>query len=392
VAFRATAAWDTGARLWTARSRRSVKKAGKASGLLLTFYVDGALRDNAVLLPAYPSGFSYSRPFRYGPHRIQADLRADLADQPRAYERLAGVVAMRFKDPALGFVALRQVRLTHIEIAEDISSVAFRLDPFYAIPDGATLADLVTPFPEGVGRGPELFLRVPQATVERPLSHPEEDVEQWSRLVRAIAAERTLPLQADTRNAIFFHARRPRRRKPLPVRPVHSSWAAGPRYGGRLPEHSEAEVVVLHRVPALDGTETAPRAFDVAYRSSTDDIGASPADETYSANYERHVVSLASRAAGDSWTELVVDPKEEEVAAQDGTPLSVTALRLPLGTRVALMHRATRNWLPILLLFAAFFVAAYVAGLDRLKNDRGAAALVAGASAAASLIIFLFKR
>jgi hypothetical protein len=33
--------------------------------LFVTFYGDGPYWDNTVLLPAYPSGYSYFRPFRY---------------------------------------------------------------------------------------------------------------------------------------------------------------------------------------------------------------------------------------------------------------------------------------------------------------------------------------
>src|SRR5438046_555463 len=102
--------------------------------LFVTYYGDVPYWDNTLLLPAYPSGYAYFRPFRYHERWIQQKLRGELDSKPAAFVGRAVILGMRFEPPADRLVPIREARLAAVEREDDVF-VYFKLGKFFEFPD-----------------------------------------------------------------------------------------------------------------------------------------------------------------------------------------------------------------------------------------------------------------
>jgi hypothetical protein len=101
---------------------------------MLCFNGDGPFRDNLVRTVAYPTGYSYFRPFRYRDVWLSADLLEQVGDQGRRVElqQREAILAARFiaSGHEWKLVPIRAVRLTHIHHVPDNHLVYFVLGRF----------------------------------------------------------------------------------------------------------------------------------------------------------------------------------------------------------------------------------------------------------------------
>src|SRR5207302_2009544 len=141
-----------------------------------------------VLLGAYPSGFSYPRPFRYRNGRIGPELLRDIKDpeRRRTVEKTRAVLAMRFlrSDLQWTLVPIRRVTVTRVDYADDNHSVFFRLGDFFDFRSVDSLLDCGLTIPEEDQR--EAF---PDSILFRSTHIPEastvgeaDEGEVWTKL------------------------------------------------------------------------------------------------------------------------------------------------------------------------------------------------------------------
>ena len=223
--------------------------------LFLTFYGDGPYWDNTVVLPAYPSGYSYFRPFRYRDAWVQPALLERMARDPTGFVGEVASLCMRFstKGSESALVPIRSVTLTSVR-AEDDNFVYFKLGPFFRFERGQSLYKCSLNVPEEVdaaadGQEPDRRLFF-EADLQVPAGAPEDqDAEMWGRLGELIAGEQSLPIAEKARRALFFHFCTPSRDKPAEVVEIGRSWVAGAKSGARVAERRSYEMCCSTEFP-----------------------------------------------------------------------------------------------------------------------------------------------
>lgn len=360
--------------------------------LCLCFYADGPRADNLVRLPAFPTGCSYDRPFRYRDAWIEAGLLKRLQAKPDLLNEKAATLALRFLDANFqdSLVPLREATLQFVSLSPDQNQIYFRLGRLFDFAAVADLQEMVMPVPEGV-RG-RLFFELTEASASPALQTDEQEDASWTKLTGLIANSNTLPVSAEARSAIFLRVHPPRRRNAQDGRKIHHSWSLGDIHGFRLAEQAPYELVVLHRVPALIGTNTQlTERAEIKFTADSEVVACAPSASQISANYDKHVVTLTGAKASSGWAELHVqtEPKSLQTAAGQ---LSAYPISLPLKVRVALLYRLWTQAIPIIAVGAALFASTYYSIYkDTHKNSIPFWPSLL-ASFFASLVIFLFKR
>jgi hypothetical protein len=370
---------------WHRRARKRVRDQYPAAAL--TFYADGPLWDNALLLPAYPEGYSYFRPFRYRDKWVADDVRAAMVEEPAGFCGLTVALGLRFRDPAHGFIPLREGTITHVEANPDNNYVEFRLGRFYGLPEVEDLAELKVDLPRGADEA--LFFAGSAVPPERaPCEDPGAEI--WTRAVELLAKTR-LPIRDEVRSGVFLHVGRSRGWRTHGTGVVDRSWTSGFRHGLRMPEGADREIVVLHRIPKYIGSGGSVNGFDVVIEASNDALVVTPIKESVSANYGRHLLSLSAQRSYNTTTAITIAPEKS-----GGKPLteglSMPRLVLPARVAMGVWHRFWTVLIPTAFLAGAFFANAVIGNWNKFEGDTGMLVGAAAISTVASLFILVFKR
>lgn len=371
----------------------------------LCFYADGPRADNLVRLPAFPTGVSYDRPFRYRDTWIDDALLEELRRNRNALDDQDIVLAMRFRDQAYQdvVVPMRLGTLQASAISPDQSQFYFRVGRLVDFANAQDLQDLAVTLqgPIAAASRGKLLIRL-DAPAPIATSADEAEDASWTTLTGLIAKSATLPVSDDARRALYLRLQRPRARRRLTAKKVHRSWTSGDVYGFKLPERSEKELVVMHRLPALIDTQIALGARqELRFEEDSHAVVATPASSAISANYDRHVVTLGAERRTGSWIELQLTPSPEQVAAGQIQIVSY-AISVPLKISLSPLYRLRTQIIPILFVAAALFASSYytaykssakVSPLSHKvvsSNPPYWPALIA--STLASVVIFIFRR
>lgn len=356
--------------------------------LFLCFFGDGPLWDNVVLVPAYPSGYSYFRPFRYRDAWVQPDLLSDMADQQERRTLIGSDawLCMRFDsdEHRSKLLPMRKVKITHIDYLPDLHSVYFRLGPFYDLGTTEELQQACVEIGEEErgAIGNSLFFRSELVIPNGKLVSKDKEDGMWARFSDLIAKERALPFREETKRALFLRFREPSREKEVArASLIHGSWNLGNIYGSIFSEGRSYELVFFHRIPGLIQTDTSVKNCHIEYGAPTGNVELSVSEEDLTGNYQRHVLGVTALQPSGTWEELVIAPKQESAGGKDGQRVSTVRLEIPFKVKKDLRYRIKRTWLWIMLL-ALFLCSKDV--LAAILGGKQNAALIIGAALSAT--------
>ena len=362
--------------------------------LFLTFYGDGPYWDNTVMLPAYPTGYSYLRPFRYRNAWVQTALVERAVERPGSFIGQRAVLAMRFRSPAVLdlLIPIRKVRLAAVK-REDDNFVYFILKEFVDLTGVTTLRDLALNVPGDVDsedghNRPRLFF---DAELPEPrFASSTRDVEMWSALAQLVAAEADLPLAPQAQKSVFLHFQTPVREEPAKVGEIEESFTQGNRFGASLPEASSHELVLLHRIPHLIGTNGS--IHPVGATVSGTNFEPAPARLQLSGNYNRHVVTITGRRASAAWESLDIQPDRPSATSVDGEEINLVPVSVPMKITRSITYRAKSRWFPLALLAFALGVNGIVGAWSVVGKHPILWLLIAAASILASGAVLQVRR
>jgi hypothetical protein len=362
--------------------------------LFLSFYGDGPYWDNTVMLPAYPIGYSYLRPFRYRDDWIESEVLTRAHQQPASFNGVRAILAMRFRDQNANDVAvpLREVRLSAVEREED-NFVYFRLGRFVDLSQTAALTDLAVTIPDGADGGagrptPHLFF---EADVAEPAFAPDtQQTQMWGKLTDLISSEGTLPIAVEAQRSVFFHIDTPVRGNAAVVKELQTTFTQGGRFGAALPEASPYEVVLLHRIPHLIGTHGSIAPIGAAVGGVNSEI--SPTRLQLSGNYHRHILTVTGKRAKDSADTIDVLPDVPSAMSAAGEEIHVLPVSLPVRVTPNLLYRARTRWLPLLLLALALGINGVIGAWSVIGKHPALGVVVALASILASGAVLQVRR
>jgi len=369
----------------------SSKKKPKPDCIVLSFFGDKGLYDNLAYVPAYPSGISYFRPFRYRNEWIEDALREELR-QPNAWTNLVGqdaILAIRFcsEDYQSLILPFREVKITHLDFIADNLSVYFQVGAFYRHDFGSALAKQCLRFNSDANPVPKdrLFLRCDPLSIPPLWGKGEDEDEAWITWVNAISKDDSLPFNDQARRYVYMRISKLREKKAAPIRQIYTSWSKGPVYGYQVSEGKTYELVYLHRVPFLLGKNQAVPRFKVTLNPHTSNWEFPSREEEMSANYQLHAMTMAALTPSASWEEILLQSNREELE----TPSSGKLYTLPLHWNVrinkAYWYRFRTRY--VWLVFLAVFVILKDALVSSLKGEEYALDLVVGLFAFMILVL-----
>ena len=366
--------------------------------LFITFLADGALWDNIALVPAYPSGFSFPRPFRYRDTWVSSDLIKEMS-QEGSRSKLASsaaVLAMRFKSKRYEkrILPLRQVTLTHIHYLPGNHSVFFKLGKFFNFANARTLSEATIRLTEEQFRtvGQALFFRHPMDLPPNtfPISQDEDSL--WVRYSDLLSTETSLPIRREARDALFLRFRPPSTDTPTTPHELFHSWQQGPVYGSLLTEGSSHELVFFHRVPSLISTHKSIKPSTLSFALPSGNIEFNRSAEDLTGNYQTHVLNLSSLRPSGTWEELTISPPADGVKSEDGKSVPVKRLLIPVKVKSSFWYRFKRYYLLLAILWASLFLGTIIKSLLDGKANTFLILASAGAALITAIAIFVLQQ
>ncbi len=363
---------------------------GDRVSLFVTFYGDGPYWDNLVMLPAYPTGYTYLRPFRYRDVWVDPDLAERAANAPASFVGEAATLGIRFTTDGFGnvLIPIRQVQIATVAREQD-NFVYFSLGRFVDVSGAQKLGDIARAVPPEVDAvDAKLFFEAEIA--DSVIADASRDVQMWSRLTDLIASETEFPISSEAKRSLFFHFQTPTRTKPAAVGEIESSFTHGSRFGASLPEASAHELVVLHRVPHLIGSGGSIPTVDAVVSGANFDPA--PARLSLSGNYNRSVVTVIGRRPSAGWQELDIQPTSSNTRTAGGEQINLVGLSIPVKVTKSLVYRAKTRWIPLSMLVAALFVNGLVGAWSVVGEHPGLWVVVGLAAIIASGAVLQIQR
>jgi len=359
--------------------------------LVLSFFADKGLSDNLAYIPAYPSGMSYFRPFRYRNDWIEDPLLEDIR-RPDVRRRLVGreaILAIRFRsaDHQSLVLPFRNVKITHVDFIADNLSVYFQLGAFYCYDFSSPLAMQCLKFNSDTDPLPKdrLLFRCDPLSVPPFWGEDKDEDEAWIMWANAISKDVSLPFNEQARRYVYMRISKLREKKASPIRRVYKSWTKGPIYGYQVSEGRTYELVYLHRVPFLLGKDQSVPRFKVTLNPHTSNWELPGREEDISANYQLHAMTMAALTPSASWEEVLLQPERQELETPSAEKLYTLPLRWNVKIKKAYWYRLRTRYIWLVLL--GLFIIAKDPFLSALKGESYTLDLVVSAFAFMILIL-----
>jgi hypothetical protein len=225
---------------------------------------------------------------------------------------------------------------------------------------------------------------------EMPMALAQQ-LRRWAALTDALSRDETLPIRQEPRRAMYFAAYPAEHSRKSRAHVVTNNRVSGPKYGFRLAEGSNLELVIAHRIPQLIGSADSIQPTSVAIQPSNGNFAVSSDVRTLTGNYDRFSLNIAAAGHDNLPTDISLMPPQQIFSWSSGNVTSATA-QLAAGVRVGAFYRLRTRLIPILLLWAAFFVLSYIAGTSQLKNHSGRLIIAAAVSGLASVVIQVSRK
>ncbi len=344
-----------------------------ATTLALCFGINGPRSDNAVLLPAYPAGHSYPRPFRYRSKWIDPAVQALLEDDKKRKLLLKQEVAICFVAPSPDsqggrvIVPIRSGGLTTIAQHGDEWFFYFSVGPFFSQSKGFSAVAIQ----ESTVSGASGTLA---KLMEPGLLPAKEDNEEsaWSQFVDLLARD---PLVGEGQGAI-------RIRRSIHVKlhslssagwlgaarlgSVRRSAVAGVLQGFKLKEKRQYNGLVLTRIPILIGTDTSFHSCSLAVEAP--DVGRLLTTHlVIDGNYQPLDVAFTTGVRRRTSTRVTLSAAE--TSDVNGEPLYTQSVQYETRIRMAFWYRVVFSWMPWLFIALAFAVNSLVGAWSSLVLD-----------------------
>jgi len=150
---------------------------------------------------------------------------------------------------------------------------------------------------------------------------------------------------------------------------LQMSEGQGPIYGAVFREGLSYELTYAHRVPFLEGKNTTIAEIPLDYKPPTTSVELSSPTGTVIGNYQVSHLNLSALRASSSWGEMVIQPHDKVLTAQNNTKINTFELKIPFRVERSLWYRFRTIWGFVLLLWLALTLVAGLAGFaDIVKN------------------------
>lgn len=343
--------------------------------LVLSFYGDGPKWENFVHLPAFPSGCSYFRPFRYRDEWLEEGLLDRLKTDWKAVGRTELLVGSRFKSAPWewSFLPIRSATMTHFRFNEgEEHYIHFKLGPMVDFRERPELQTLLVSIPDDEREriGKAFFFESKLTIPGNQFVGLESERAAWAGLADALNAT-SLPIPDEVRNAVFFRVQWPLKGAArLDAKELERTEGEGPLHGFRLAEGATYEFEFAHRYPAYIGTDLRMPPFRIDLESSGD-VLLNPGDEEISGNYQTHFFRASGVESRKLSSQLILDPSSESLPDGDGLR-PIPRIKMPIRVGFNLWFRARTRWVWLLVMVFGLFVSnlvAFTSDNDIAKGD-----------------------
>jgi hypothetical protein len=378
--------------------------------LFLCFNGDGPYWSDFVRTISYPSGFSYTvYPFRYDTDLVEPSLAAELgsADGIRQIVNTEAVLGARFGKSHQQFICpIRKVTVTHLEISAGVYSFYFRCGPLLDVRSAHALSDVAISIPpaDRARLASYICFRAPLTPPAFVANDPAAEEQVWANFCELIVREPVLPIKDEARQSLFLRFRTPASGKQAAsVSCLETSEGRGPTYGAVFLEGKHYELTYAHRVPFLEGKNTTIAEIPFDYKPPTTSVELSSPTGTVIGNYQVSHLSLSAIRASSSWEEVLIQPHEKVLTAQNSDKINAFDIKIPFKVEWSFWYRFRTTWLFVLLLWLALTVVGSIAAFADIVKDISAGKAIdwalykyyipvsALASAFAALAVFLLQ-
>ncbi|HMD87935.1 MAG TPA: hypothetical protein VKF38_02120 [Anaerolineaceae bacterium] len=370
------------------------------SNLYISFFGDGPLWDNTVLISAYPQEISYFRPFRYRDSWIQDTLlkKIKTAEGRKTLNDNPVIICMRFIDPNFKWLLLpiRKAKLTFIDYSPDNNSIYFRLGSYFNFTGIQELksACLEIPPAEQSFVSNSLFFESNIQFSDSSFYSQENNEGIWAKYCDFIARDYSLPINKDARNALFLHFEVPENKKTAPINSIYSSHNRGSVFGPVLSEGDVYDLIISHRVPALISNNVSIKPVTIDFNCPTSNLEISPSSEELTGNYQKHIITISAKKPTGAWEEIIVGP-QKEAEAQDGSKINTVKLPIPLKIKISLWYRIKTVYIWLIILWIALFITVVfdkLLGIDANKSNIYLILGIALTTLLSSIAIFVLQQ
>jgi hypothetical protein len=303
---------------------------------VLSFYGDGPKWENLVYIPAYPSGCSYFRPFRYRDEWIEPALLGRLRASESALNNSDLFVCARFRpatDAATVLLPIRKAKLTRFRYSEGDHSIYFSLGQLVDLRGGKTLREgaLEIPSTEQDRIGTSFFFETALTFDQALFASEENERGAWTALADRLARDETLPISSEVRRSVFLRIQWPvKGSKASKAKRLEHSYGEGPRFGFKIGEGGRYEFELAHRFPEFIGSDDRMPPFLLSIGKETDNLQVSPTDEEVSGNYQTHFFRVTGVSASKTAEQIILDPSTESLAIEGKDSSPIPRLKVPV--------------------------------------------------------------
>ena len=369
------------------------------NNIYLCFFGDRDRWENVILATAYPSGYSFFRPFTYDDPRVSNDMLNEIRE-PNSRASLTGnkaILAMRFyKEEFRNLILpIRYVTITSIDPIPQNYSVYFSVNQMRDFQNFERLRDLCIEIPKNEldGLSPEAIFFRSSANTEstRFVDRVHED-EAWAAYCDLIAKDETITISENAKKSMFLRFYEPANAEAANTTKLHLSVRRGPIYGSLLEEGKTYELVVVHRVPTKIGKGIAFGSVGVEYKVPSRNVELSASGEDYSSNYRTHVLGIAAKSPSGTYEQLIITPVQNKISLEDGEEINLLKLNIPYKVVKSIKYRFLSSWVWWLILWAALGAPAIIDGFVNGDNPVSTALIQAFISAVATITLMRVKQ
>jgi hypothetical protein len=332
---------------------------------VVSWFADGPKWENMLTAPFYSQGLTYFRPFRYRDEWISVDLLAQLEQSvvhvKNSSKEEGTLLGAKFLDSDL-LIPIREIELTQVSKRGDEHYLYLRLGCFIDYRNASSLLEFMPQVMETVN-GEDHQKRFHKSALDLgSLSFVQKydlaaENQSWTRFVDLLCSCTDLPLD-QVRQSIFLRlasVRQQNHTEDLKPALIGRTNLEGDIYSYELKEGKSYELEIVHRVPALIGTNFRLTPFEYRVSFAEEFVEVAPRFEEVSGNYQPHVFLLHTRR-GTATQDLDLEAPLAKTATYDGQTLHVENFHLRYKSKSSWLKWSGTWGVPSILLFGGILV------------------------------------